>query len=185
MAGSFKDDHMRDPDICNPVKQCRPFRDVQDAAVAVDLSPAAAVRPHGDRHLRPQCRRSENLNHQAALGLTDAQYLTVLTTQIMALDIYKNVLSNCPGWPPNPAGCTSTNTADGLKASGNQFGLFKREEPSGSSSCSPTAAPMPPPTRGSLDLPRRNSGRPTGSNRSAATQSPARVHLNDARLRSG
>jgi hypothetical protein len=128
MAGSFKDDHMRDPDICNPVKQCRPFRDVQDAAVAL----TSRLLPPYDRMAIVTFDRNaavrKNLNHQAFLGLTDAQYLNALTTQIMALDIYKNVLSNCPGWPPNPAGCTSTNTADGLKASGNQFGLFKREE---------------------------------------------------------
>ena len=35
VAGSFPDDYMRDPDNCNGVKQCRPFRDVQDAAVSL------------------------------------------------------------------------------------------------------------------------------------------------------
>ena len=31
--GNFKDDYLRDPDKCNPHKQCQPFRAVQDAAV--------------------------------------------------------------------------------------------------------------------------------------------------------
>ena len=41
---SFPDDYMRDPDNCNGVEQCRPFRDVQDVAVSLTTRlPAAAV----------------------------------------------------------------------------------------------------------------------------------------------
>lgn len=29
--------------------------------------------------------------------------------------------TTCPGWPPNPSGCTSTNTGDGLRLAGNLF----------------------------------------------------------------
>jgi hypothetical protein len=126
VSGSFADDYMRDPDICNPHKQCRPFRDVQDAAVAL----TSRLLPPYDRMAIITFDRNAgvrmNLNHQTAFGLTNAAYLTALGTQIMALDIYK--FPGCGGYPPSPAGCTSTNTADGLKASGNQFGLFKREE---------------------------------------------------------
>jgi hypothetical protein len=35
---------------------------------------------------------------------------------------------NCLGWPPDPSGCTSTNTGDGLRTAGNQFGNFGREQ---------------------------------------------------------
>ena len=35
---------------------------------------------------------------------------------------------NCPGWAPDPSGCTSTNTGDGLRTAGNQFGNFGREQ---------------------------------------------------------
>ena len=35
---------------------------------------------------------------------------------------------NCPGWAPDPSGCTSTNTGDGLRTAGNQFGDFGREQ---------------------------------------------------------
>ncbi len=117
---------MRDPDNCNGPKQCRPFRDVQDAAVSL----TGRLLPPYDRMAIVTFDRNAgvamNLNHQTAFGLTNAQYLTALGTQIMALDIYK--FPGCAGYPPSPAGCTSTNTADGLKAAGNQFGLFKREE---------------------------------------------------------
>lgn len=35
---------------------------------------------------------------------------------------------NCPGWPPDPSGCTSTNTGDGLRLAGNQFGTVGRDQ---------------------------------------------------------
>ena len=36
--------------------------------------------------------------------------------------------TTCPGWPPDPSGCTSTNTGEGLREAGNQFGNFGREQ---------------------------------------------------------
>ena len=37
---------------------------------------------------------------------------------------------DCPGWAGlgDPSGCTSTNTGDGLRTAGNQFGNFGREQ---------------------------------------------------------
>ena len=65
------------------------------------------------------------------LGSATAIDPVALSTQIMALDVYK--FPGCPTFgATGPAGCTSTNTADGLKAAGNQFGLFKRDRRSGS-----------------------------------------------------
>jgi hypothetical protein len=60
------------------------------------------------------------------LGSATAIDPPLLGAAIMNLQVYK--FPGCAGYPPSPAGCTSTNTADGLKAAGNQFGLFKREE---------------------------------------------------------
>jgi hypothetical protein len=127
MAGAFPDDYMRDPNNCNGPKECHPFRDVQDAAVAL----TTRLLPPYDRmaivtfDLNVAVRM--NLNHQAAMGLSNAAYLTALQTQIMALDVFK--LPGCPGWAAlDPSGCTSTNTAGALDAAGNQFGFFKREE---------------------------------------------------------
>ena len=37
-------------------------------------------------------------------------------------------LTTCPDWAPDPSGCTSTNTGDGLRLAGNQFGDFGREQ---------------------------------------------------------
>ena len=132
VAGGYADDYMRDPNHCNsdlvlgPIKQCRPFRDVQDAAVSL----TTRLLPPYDRMAIVTFDRNaivqKNLNYQTFAGLTDAQYITALQTQIMALDVYK--FPGCAGYPPNPSGCTSTNTADGLKAAGNQFGAFTREE---------------------------------------------------------
>jgi hypothetical protein len=126
IAGTYADDYMRDPDNCNGPKQCKPFRDVQDAAVSL----TGRLLPPYDRMAIVTFDRNAgvamNLNHQTAFGLTNAQYLTALATQIMALDVYK--FPGCAGYWPDPTGCTSTNIADGLKAAGNQFGLYKREE---------------------------------------------------------
>ena len=121
-VGSFDDDYMRDPNICNPHKQCRPFRDVQDAAVQLTT-----------RLLPPYDRMSivtfdRNAATPVTLGSAAAIDPVALQTQIMALDIYK--FPGCPGYTAtgDPSGCTSTNTSDGLKAAGNQFGAFTREE---------------------------------------------------------
>lgn len=126
VLGVVPDDWMRDPDHCNPDKQCRPFRDIQDASVSL----TTRLLPPYDRmaivtyDLNAVVRM--NLNHQSAFGLSNADYLTALQTQIMSLDVYK--FPGCAGYPPSPAGCTSTNIAGGLLQAGNQFGAFKREE---------------------------------------------------------
>jgi hypothetical protein len=126
MAGAFPDDYMRDPNNCNGPKECRPFRDVQDAATSL----TTRLLPPYDRMaivtFDLNAVVQKNLNYQAAAGLSNADYLNALNTQIMALDVYK--FPGCAGYPPSPAGCTSTNTAGGLLAAGNQFGWFKREE---------------------------------------------------------
>jgi hypothetical protein len=120
IAGLFPDDYMRDADHCNGPKQCRPFRDVQDAAVAL----SQRLLPPYDRMaivtFDSNAGVKMNLNHQTTFGLSNADYLDALGTQIMALEVYK--YPGCGGYPPNPAGCTSTNTAGGLKAAGNEFG---------------------------------------------------------------
>ena len=57
------------------------------------------------------------------LNLSTSQSNVV--NQISAIEVAAS--PPCPGFP-DPRGCTSTNIADGLEASGNQFGLFQREE---------------------------------------------------------
>jgi Flp pilus assembly protein TadG len=126
VVGGFADDYMRDPDNCNGPKQCEPFRDVQDASVAL----TTRLLPPYDRMAIVTFDLNAvvqmNLNYQSAMGLSNAAYITALQTQIMALDVYK--FPGCAGYPPSPAGCTSTNTAGGLLQAGNQFGAWKREE---------------------------------------------------------
>jgi len=126
LAGAFRDDIMRDPAICNGPKQCRPFRDVQDAATAL----TTRLLPPYDRMaivtFDMNAVAQKNLNYQTFAGLSNADYLIQLNQQIMALDVYD--FPGCVGYPPSPAGCTSTNTAGGLLQAGNQFGAFKREE---------------------------------------------------------
>jgi len=46
----------------------------------------------------------------------------------MNLEVEPDAAVDCPGWPPDPSGCTSTNTGDGLREAGNQFGNFGREQ---------------------------------------------------------
>lgn len=121
VAGSFSDDYMRDPDNCNPHDQCRPFRDVQDAAVSL----TTRLLPPYDRMAIVNFDR--NAGTPVTLGSATAIDPGLLAAAIMNLQVYK--FPGCPTFgATGPAGCTSTNTADGLKASGNQFGLFKREE---------------------------------------------------------
>lgn len=36
--------------------------------------------------------------------------------------------ADCLNWEPDPSGCTSTNTGDGLRLAGNQYGQFGRED---------------------------------------------------------
>jgi hypothetical protein len=127
VLGNWADDYMRDPDHCNPFKECHPFREVQDAAVSL----TSRLLPPYDRMaiitFDMNVVVQMNLNYQAVSGVSNAQYLTDLGTQIMALNVFK--LPNCPGWSTgDPTGCTSTDTADALEQAGNQFGLFKREE---------------------------------------------------------
>ncbi|MCX6072617.1 MAG: pilus assembly protein TadG-related protein [Chloroflexi bacterium] len=128
MAGLFPDNYMRDPVHCNAEKQCRPFRDVQDAATAL----TTRLLPPYDRMaivtFDLNAVVQKNLNYQAAAGLSNADYLTALNGQIMALDVYNS--PGCQGWidADDPTGCTSTNTAGGLLQAGGQFGAFKREE---------------------------------------------------------
>ena len=117
VAGAFPDDLMRDPKICNPHKQCRPFRDVTDAAESLVW-----------RLLPPYDRMSIvtfDRNAVTRVNLLDASSTDQadLINQIRALEIYK--FNGCPGYDAagDPSGCTSTNTADGLKAAGNQFGI--------------------------------------------------------------
>ncbi len=46
----------------------------------------------------------------------------------LEVELEPDAALNCPGWEPDPSGCTSTNTGDGLRLAGNQFGNFGREQ---------------------------------------------------------
>jgi hypothetical protein len=119
--GSFRDDYMRDPDVCNPHDQCRPFRDVQDAAIQL----VGRLLPPYDRMAIVNFDR--NAGVPVNLGSATAIDKGLLGAAIMSLQVYK--FTGCPGETvTGPQGCTSTNVADGLKAAGNQFGAPNTRE---------------------------------------------------------
>lgn len=115
-----------DPNICNvdAAKPCAPFKDVKTAAIALaghlyyPFDRMALVTFASDaivqKHL-PDCN----------LGDYVSSYNCVFNA-LSAMNVTPN--QPCAGYPPNPSGCTNTNTSDGLKFAGNEFGLFKREE---------------------------------------------------------
>jgi len=46
----------------------------------------------------------------------------------MEVELEPDPAVDCPDWLPDPSGCTSTNTGDGLRLAGNQFGNFGRDQ---------------------------------------------------------
>jgi len=123
-VGGFEDDYFRDPNNCNLVfnpntgsneRHCHPFEEVRAAALALV-----------SRMYFPYDRMAIitfDVNAITQLNLSTSQSNVV--NQINAIEVAAS--PPCPGFP-DPRGCTSTNIADGLEASGNQFGMFQREE---------------------------------------------------------
>jgi hypothetical protein len=124
------DDFYRDPHFCNrdtdvgtPGVQsnCHPFEEVRTAALALV-----------DRLYFPYDRM--------AIVTFDRNAIVHQNLTSTKADV-DNVLENltisrspriggpeCPDYPPDPRGCTSTNTADGLIGAGDEFGLSPRSE---------------------------------------------------------
>ncbi len=128
--GGYADDYFAKSSNCNPVKQCRPFRDVQDAALAL----TTRLLPPYDRMAIVTFDKNavthKELDYQSVSGLSNGAYITALQTQIMALDLFvPDPVDPCPDWATTgPQGCTSTNTAGGLAHAAKQFYDHKREE---------------------------------------------------------
>jgi len=115
------DDYYRNPNLCNPAGECHPFEEVRTAALALV-----------DRMYFPYDRMAiVTFDRNAAVH----QHLTSVKADI------QNTINNltvavspqiggplCPSLPPDPRGCTSTNTADGLIGAGDEFGLSPRSE---------------------------------------------------------
>ncbi len=119
-VGSFSDDYLRDPDNCNPVNECHPFEEVRAAANFL----ASRLNFPYDRMAVVTFDQSSPSPPPLELDTGTSQ--AAVTAAVNALTIFK--LPGCAGYPPDPSGCTSTNTADGLIVSGNQFGLHGRDE---------------------------------------------------------
>lgn len=117
-VGGFDEDYLQDPDNCNPVRQCHPFEEVRAAALALV---ARTYFPY-DRMGLITFDRDATVD----LPLKDGTNKIIVSNAINAMEVYK--FPGCPGYPPDPSGCTPTNIADGLRAGGNQFGAYKREE---------------------------------------------------------
>jgi hypothetical protein len=126
-------DPMRDPDICNPLNQCYPFEDVRTAALALV-----------DRMYFPYDRMAivtfdRYASIPAVLPQPPAASFVSDKTQIqnainslqVSPDPNPDTDPECTGWndtPRDPRGCTSTNTAEGLKYAAAQFGYDPRQE---------------------------------------------------------
>jgi len=118
MAFDNADPAMRDPNQCNPVRQCHPFEEVR--AAAEDLA----------QHLYYPYDRMALVTFATdpvdQLDLSGGTSLPVVLSALEAMRV--TPLPPCPGYPPNPSGCTNTNTSGGLLMAGDQFGRFKRDE---------------------------------------------------------
>jgi len=109
-------------DGCLPLDDCHPFEEVRAAAVGLIA-----------RTYFPYDRMSIiefSDTGRVAISLATGTNATSVASALGTLDVRPD-----PGPPQcdfggsgNPAGCTSTNTADGLTLAGNQFGLSTREE---------------------------------------------------------
>jgi hypothetical protein len=118
------DDYYRDPVICNDLDLvaagiqggCHPFEEVRAAALALV-----------NRMYFPYDRMAViSFDRNAVAQLNLSSSASAIISSIGSLTIYN--LPGCPGYPPDPSLCTSTNIADGLKVGGSQFGSFLREE---------------------------------------------------------
>ncbi len=118
------DDYYRDPDLCNDLDTvapgiqggCHPFEEVRAAALALV-----------NRMYFPYDRMAViSFDRNAVAQLNLSSNASSIVSSIGNLTVYK--LAGCPGFPPDPTLCTSTNIADGLKVGGSQFGSFLREE---------------------------------------------------------
>lgn len=121
----YRDPHFcnRDTDLGTPGVQsnCHPFEEVRTAALALV-----------DRLYFPYDRMAivtfdRNAIVHQNLTSTKADITNVLTN----LTISRSPRiggPECPDYPPDPRGCTSTNTADGLIGAGDEFGLSPRSE---------------------------------------------------------
>lgn len=113
--GAYPDDYYRNPVRCNPAGECHPFEEVRDAA-----------RKLMDQMYFPYDRVAVVTFDRVGRV---AQDLTPSRASVDAvlddLEIFNKdtedpdwVGINCPGFPPDPTGCLSTNSGDGLKKAG-------------------------------------------------------------------
>jgi hypothetical protein len=105
------DDYMRNPDFCNPGDECHPFREVRENA---KLLVERTYFPY-DRIGVVTFDREAKL----VLSLEDGTTEAVVNSALDAMAVYD--FPGCPGFPPDPRGCTSTNIADGLRLAGREF----------------------------------------------------------------
>ena len=120
-------DPMREPVNCNP-DQCHPFEEVRTAALAlVDRM----YFPYDRMSIITFDRRASN-PPVLSLSSPDSQDRTAIKAAIedlqVALSIDPASDPECDGYPPDPRGCTSTNTADGLKIAASDLGVDPRQE---------------------------------------------------------
>jgi len=111
MAYDGADEFMRDPDNCNPIDECQPFHEVRENA---KLLVERTYFPY-DRVGLVTFDREATLGLSLENGTNEADVISALD----AMQVYK--FPGCPGFPPDPRGCTSTNIADGLRLAGTEF----------------------------------------------------------------
>jgi hypothetical protein len=110
-VGATPDDFMRDPGNCNPGDECHPFQEVRENA-----------RLLVDRTYFPYDRVGVVTFDREAkliLALEDGTSAAAAHAALDVMQVYD--FPGCPGFPPDPRGCTSTNIADGLRVAGREF----------------------------------------------------------------
>jgi hypothetical protein len=118
MAYDGETEALRDPDVCNPTDECRPFQEVRaNAKLLVDRT----YFPYDRVGLVTFDREASLL-----LALEDGTNQPDVEAALDAMQVYK--FPGCPGFPPDPRGCTSTNIADGLRLAGREFCRDKNED---------------------------------------------------------
>lgn len=135
-VGATADDYLRDPDVCNPLNDCHPFEEVRAAAkklvddiyfpydrvalvtfdrfadTPISLLTCSANPPYDTAAKQKLCVNNA-LDAMVVADIIDAH----------GGDPY------CTEWDShgNPAGCMPTNTTEGLRAAGNEFGNGRQE----------------------------------------------------------
>lgn len=117
-VGAYSEDFLRDAANCNPLDECHPFEEVRAAAnfLATRLN-----FPYDRMSVVTFDQTSSN-----RLQLDAGTSVGAVQAIINGLTIYD--FTSCPGYPPDPTGCTSTNISDGLIDAGNELGSRGRQE---------------------------------------------------------